>query len=397
MAGDWRDWFRNWSSPDSLAHPDSPAGGAGPGHSTILKEYDPSAHVPHPDSPAARSFSYQSALSQGQDPLALQFKRLFSKDEIARFRQNPFSYSDAPLLMKALLIYLQRDTTPPEERSRVRMRNLSLATGYALGLGQNTTKALSGDNISWAKVREEMPGNAMVAAGWSLKAFQEFRTVAMESKGFQEWLRTNDASRALAGEDELNVEAAFAENAPYRTGELKQINRVRMTAGGRQLISLEAISLTKAQREAAKAIHGQTMSGALLSAWRNAANPRELKEMEEVKRLWNLGTPQAQQEARELAVAAYERHRGRFWTAIRGDQGLGARFRDAGMKFSGSRTGAPFYDLPDGTKACMSLEHSFRKADNPTLAVAGENLQFVLVDENSYFLEKIRQNDPFQR
>jgi hypothetical protein len=395
--GDWRDWFRNWSSPDTLAHPDSPAGGAGPGHSTILKEYDPSARVPHPDSPAARGFTYEPTLHREQDAVGLQFRKIFSKDEIARFRKDPFSFENAPLLVRALAIYLQEDTTPPEERARVRLRNLSLATGYALGLGQNTTKALSGDDISWAQMREEMPGNAMVAAGWSLKAFQEFRTIAMESKGFQEWLQSNEAANALTGSDELNVDAAFAENAAYQTGELKQISRVRMTASGRRLISLDAITLTKAQREAAKAVHGQTLSGGLLSAWKNATNAREIKEMEEVKRLWNLGTPQAQQEARALAVAAYERHRGRFWTAVRGDLGLGARFRDAAMKFSGSRTGAPFYELPDGTKACMSLEHTFRKVDNPTLAVSGENLQFVLVDENSYFLEQIRQNDPFQK
>jgi hypothetical protein len=105
-------------------------------------------------------------------------------------------------------------------------------------------------------------------------------------------------------------------------------------------------------------------------------------------------TPQAQQEARELAVKVYDRHRNRFWAAVK--SGVGDAFRNAGMKFSGSRTGAPYYELPDGTKACMSLEHTVRKTDNPLLAVTGENLQFVLVDENSYFLEWIRQNDPFQ-
>src|SRR5439155_25296954 len=142
-------------------------------------------------------------------------------------------------------------------------RNLCLATGYAMGLGQNTTKALSGDNISSADIWKEAPENALAAAGWSLKAFQEFSKLAMETKGFREWLETKEAANALAGKDDLNVEAAFAENAPYQAGELTQINRVRTTASGRKLISLDNIPLTRARREVAKAIHGQSMSGSL--------------------------------------------------------------------------------------------------------------------------------------
>ena len=252
------------------------------------------------------------------------------------------------------------------------LRNLSLATGYALGLGQNTTKALSGDHVHSNKIWEETPGNALAVAGWSLKAFHEFRTVAAESKGFREWLESEHAAKGLAGDD-LNVEAAFMENAAYDVGEVKQISRVRTTASGQQLMSLDTITLTAAQREAAKAINGKTMSGRLLAAWKNTSNAREIRDMNEVKRLWNLGTPQAQQEARELAVKAYDRHRNRFWAAVK--SGAGDAFRDAGMKFSGGRTGAPYYELPDGTKACMSLEHTVRKTDNPLLAVTGENLE----------------------
>jgi hypothetical protein len=77
--------------------------------------------------------------------------------------------------------------------------------------------------------------------------------------------QSEQAAKALA-KDDLNVEAAFAENAAYDVGEVKQINRVRTTASGQQLMSLDAIALTAAQRNAAKAINGKTMSGSLLAA-----------------------------------------------------------------------------------------------------------------------------------
>lgn len=62
MAQNWRDWYRNSGDPGSFAHPDSPAGGTGPGFSTI-QGYDSSeagttSPVPHPHSPAARCFDW---------------------------------------------------------------------------------------------------------------------------------------------------------------------------------------------------------------------------------------------------------------------------------------------------------------------------------------------------
>jgi hypothetical protein len=45
----------------------------------------------------------------------------------------------------------------------------------------------------------------------------------------------------------------------------------------------------------------------------------------------------------------------------------------------------------------MTLEHSVRLGDDPTQALNGSNLQFVLGDENSFFLERIRARDRFQR
>jgi hypothetical protein len=66
------------------------------------------------------------------------------------------------------------------------------------------------------------------------------------------------------------------------------------------------------------------------------------------------------------------------------------------MRFTGGNTTAPIYDLPDETRVRMTLEHSTRLADDPARALSGDNLQFVLDDENSVFLEFIRANDPFQ-
>jgi hypothetical protein len=395
MPDDWRDRFR---TPDgALNHPDAPNGGAGKGRSVVLKQYDPFAKVPAHDSYAGRRFDYSSALKREQGAVARQFRAIFTKEEIKEFRQNPYSYKNAPLLAKALRIYLEADTTPPEERAKVVHRNLSLITGYALGLGQNTTKALAGDDVPSEEIWKEAPGNALVVAGWTLKAFNELRTVGMECKGFRQWLESDEAAAALSGKDDLNVEAALAEDAAYAGGKTTQINRVRTTGSGRVLISLDTVTLTRSQREAAKVIHGQKLSGTFLQAWRKTTNPKELNELEQIKRLWSLGTPQAQQDARKLAEKVFGNHRKRFWTEVRGVPGLGNAFRDAGMSFSRSTTGAPAYSLPDGTTACMSLEHTIRKADNPTLAVTGENLQFVLVDENSYFLEEIRAKDPFQQ
>ena len=82
---------------------------------------------------------------------------------------------------------------------------------------------------------------------------------------------------------------------------------------------------------------------------------------------------------------------------MRRDPQLRADFDASGMRLVGGNTSAPVYILPDGTVARMTLEHSTRLADDPVRALSGNNLQFVLDDENSVFLEFIRANDPFQR
>ncbi len=192
------------------------------------------------------------------------------------------------------------------------------------------------------------------------------------------------------------VDAAFAPDARYDVGNVNEVNRVRTTGSGRTLQSLDAIPLSPAERAAARGVHGQLMPAPQQSAWANAANAREAADMAEVNRLWNSGTAEDQQAARVLAREVFDRHRGRYWAAVRRDPQLRATFEATGMRFTGGTTSAPIYDLPDGTVARMTLEHSTRLADNPTQALNGGQLQFVLDDENSVFLEFLRAMDPFQ-
>jgi Holliday junction resolvase-like predicted endonuclease len=111
-------------------------------------------------------------------------------------------------------LYGQQDTTPPEERAKVIERNISLATGYALGLGQATTKGLLGDEVDPKEVRREMPGNLLTIGGFALRAFRLFQETAMGMKGFQEWLRSADLT--LAEGEQLSVREAGQQTGIYQ-------------------------------------------------------------------------------------------------------------------------------------------------------------------------------------
>ena len=186
---------------------------------------------------------------------------------------------------------------------------------------------------------------------------------------------------------DADVEAALAEGAQVQVGSLNQTGRVRTTGSGQQLRTLGEVPLTDAQRDAATIVHGQTMTADHQDAWQNATNAREQAELAQVNFLWNLGTNASQQQARDLARGIFDRHRGRYWAAVRANAALRAVFEAAGMRFAGGNTTAPLYDLPDGTTIRLTLEHSTRLADDPTRALSGSNLQWVLGDENSVNLE----------
>lgn len=150
--------------------------------------------------------------------------RVATAEEIESFRREPFSGQSLGLLVRALSLYAMEDTTPPEERAKVRLRNISLVTGYAAGLGQNTTKALAGDDISSKQIWAEMPGNGLAAVGWSIKGLLMFREVAMESQGFRAWLAEANLNPLLSDGEPFSKAAqkAFASRFS-ETPALKQI------------------------------------------------------------------------------------------------------------------------------------------------------------------------------
>jgi hypothetical protein len=131
------------------------------------------------------------------------------------------------LLVKSLQLYLMEDTTPPEERAKLRLHNMSLAAGYAAGLGQNTSKALAGDDIPLSEIKSEMPGNALAVAGWSLKALLMFREVAMESQGFRAWLAEADLNALVSdGESVSSVSKAAQKAFASRFSETPALKKI---------------------------------------------------------------------------------------------------------------------------------------------------------------------------
>lgn len=132
------------------------------------------------------------------DTISAQIRTFASEEEIDGFRENPFSAQSLGLLVRALSLYLMDDTTPPEERAKLRLHNMSLVAGYAAGLGQNTSMALAGDDVPFSKIKGEMPGNALAVAGWSLRALYMFREFAMESAGFKAWLADADLNSLIS-------------------------------------------------------------------------------------------------------------------------------------------------------------------------------------------------------
>ena len=55
---EWTEWFESWLHPSAPAHPDSPAGGPGPGSSRPAGPelyWEPAPGIAHPDSPAGRN------------------------------------------------------------------------------------------------------------------------------------------------------------------------------------------------------------------------------------------------------------------------------------------------------------------------------------------------------
>lgn len=195
--------------------------------------------------------------------------------------------------------------------------------------------------------------------------------------------------------DDLNVDVALSPGAPMDRGEMGMSGRTVASGRSRNFTSLTRAALNPAQRLAAIRLHGQRFGAALRQAWLQTRNAREVADLQTIANHWNAGR---RDEARTLARATYDRHRGRFWRAVRADPTLRSIFTDAGMTFPTGGNRPPVYvDPVTGDEIdFMSLEHNTRLTDDPTLALDANNLQTVLGDENSVMLEWIRRNDPFQ-
>jgi Domain of unknown function (DUF4157) len=199
---------------------------------------------------------------------------------------------------------------------------------------------------------------------------------------------------APAVADDLNIDAAFAPGAPAQVSDIRTVGRTVASGRSRNFASLSRIVLSATQRIAAIRLHGQRMGSTLSQAWNQSSNAREAADIATIRAHWSAGR---QDQARALARAAFDRHRSRFWRAVRADPSLQAVFTDAGMVFLPGRNTPVYIDPTTGdTIDFMSLEHSTRLTDDPTLALNANNLQTVLGDENSVYLEAIRREDPFQ-
>jgi hypothetical protein len=191
--------------------------------------------------------------------------------------------------------------------------------------------------------------------------------------------------------DDLNVEQAFSPDAAYDVGEIRTTGRSEASGRSRDFASLDRVVLSRPQRLAAIRLHGQRLGAALRQAWQGTQNPRELADLQAIRNHWNAGR---HEEARVLARATFDRHRGRFWRAVSRDSSLRAIFTDAGMVFPPGGARPPVYVDPTTGEQLdfMSIEHQTRLADDPTLALDPGNLSMVLGDENSVTLEWIRRH-----
>ena len=198
-------------------------------------------------------------------------------------------------------------------------------------------------------------------------------------------------SSPVVDADDAALDAAFAGHADVSEPSAMGRNEGRSESR----TSLEAVTLTPAQRAAATELHGQRLGSDLSDAWSATTNPRETADRATIRGHVEAGR---MEEARVLAREAFDRHRSRFWRRVRRTPGLRRLFTDAGMEFAGG-SGAPVYRDPATGEILdrMTLEHSTRLADDPLSALSGSNLQTVLGDENSVMLEFIRRADVFQR
>lgn len=153
------------------------------------------------------------------DPWAQDRKNLPSPQEAEKFRRDMMDRLSLGTTWQPP-IYKEPDRRPLDERyNEMFWRNMNLAFGYAIGLGQNTTKALYGDDIPGDAIIDEMPGNLLAGAAVLGKASKVFQAASMENAGARMWAASSKArvDRFLSAADQAQV-ATGTSNQLGQTG-----------------------------------------------------------------------------------------------------------------------------------------------------------------------------------
>lgn len=218
----------------------------------------------------------------------------------------------------------------------------------------------------------------------------------------------NRGARGVSANTDEDVEQAFGEHAlstrGSRTTEPSPMHRSGALAGTRQQsldLALPA-NQTRQQRDNARRLINR-FSTTVQNIWREATNGQEAEtRLAKVRTLWYSNDAKKMQEARKFARdAIYAPWLRRFLRRLRkrvdADPSFASMFTDAGLQFDPDKKNtAPFWLLPNGTRQELTVDHITRVQDDPTRCVDPTNMQFSPRNENSHWLELIRNNDPFQ-
>lgn len=93
----------------------------------------------------------------------------------------------------------------------------------------------------------------------------------------------------------------------------------------------------------------------------------------------------------------FNNQRGRFWRRVRGDAAARQLFTDAGCVFGENATSAPFYELADGSRIEITIDHIIERQTAPGQALSPSNLRLSTRRENTVVLRQLTDQDVFQR
>ncbi|WP_027343087.1 SpvB/TcaC N-terminal domain-containing protein [Hamadaea tsunoensis] len=119
------------------------------------------------------------------------------------FRSNPFSWESFKTMLMGGGLWAGTpqkhdgtELTGPEQRSMM-VRNISLVSAYARGLGFHTSHYLLGEKVPEGSVRSEMLGNVLAFAGPLLNGVSEFRQMSQAGSEFRAWNAAHTEYQAI--------------------------------------------------------------------------------------------------------------------------------------------------------------------------------------------------------